>query len=295
MTTTLSLLMLLCCSQAPDDVQSLLESKAYQVVWNNPDIPDPQTTLEVGSGNGHGGTLHWLRFQPGQVHVEVLAITYDESRVRYQSKWPPDRAELKVQRGLITKDAYSSLLSKIGWLQAAKIEPRKQQTATTSSADFWVSVYGVWKSVPVIDHDWAGYSNSNDERRYAVPRAIAALAARSIKSANAKDYELTAADRSWASRRFNRDWQKFDKSKTHWWVRNRYLSMIGLLGDKSVYPTLSKVLREHDPNQKPGQFAVYYAINAATRLTKTDVRTQPVEEMDLKENAAKVLEVLKDK
>lgn len=295
MHATLTFIALLCCSQAPDDVTDLLKSRAYSVTWNNPDIPDPQMTLEIGTGNGHGGTLHWLRFRPEQIHVEVLAISYDERGEQYRSKWPPDRVPLKVQRGLITKDAYSTLLTKIGWLKAAKLEPKKSKSSSFSSADFWVSVYGVWKTVPILDYDWASYDGSGEEPHFAVPRAIAGLAAKSVKSANAKEYEFTAADRAWASARFNRDWPKFEKSKTHWWVKYRYLSLIGVLGNEDVFPTLRKQLNAFDPQKSETARTTYYTINAATRLTKTDVRTKPVEEMDLQENAAKVFELLRAK
>ena len=40
---------------------------------------------------------------------------------------------------------------------------------------------------------------------------------------------------------------------------------------------------------------IYYAINAVTRLTKTDVREKPVEEMDIEKTRFKVLELLKEK
>jgi len=118
-------LMVLSCGQAPDDVQDLLKSKTYGVTWNEPDVPDSQTILEIGTGSGHGLSMHWLRFQPGPVHVEVFAVEFQEERKPYTSKWPPDNTPVTVKRGLITKPAYDVLLQKIAWLHSAKLVQRK--------------------------------------------------------------------------------------------------------------------------------------------------------------------------
>lgn len=292
MTSTLSTLALMLMLQAPDDVQELLESPAYKVTWNEPDTLDSQTILEVGTGSGHGLSMHWLRFQPGEVHVEVLSITYQEERTPYQSKWPPDNVPIKVKRAVITKAAYATLLTKISWLKAAKLVPNKSEPETRSSNDFWVSVHATWKTVPVLDQDWAGYNSSTDEPLFAVPRAIGVLAAKAIKSANSKPYELTAADRTWASARFNRDWKRFATKDDHWWVRERYLVTIGVVGDATVLPTLTKLLQAPIPKGSSESRCIYHAINAATRLIKKDVRPKPVENMNLDQAKSKVLELL---
>ena len=39
---------------------------------------DPEAELEIGDGNGHGGTLGWLWLQPGKDEVTVLSVQFDE-------------------------------------------------------------------------------------------------------------------------------------------------------------------------------------------------------------------------
>lgn len=78
----------------------------------------------------------------------------------------------------------------------------------------------------------------------------------------------------------------------------RYIELIGFVGDASVLPTL-RVILEDDPRIKVfdsrNDRCIYHAINAVTRLMKKDVREKPVEEMDLEKNRKKVLEMLGEK
>jgi hypothetical protein len=65
--------------------------------------------------------------------------------------------------------------------------------------------------------------------------------------------------------------------------------MIGVAGNASALPILRDALGG-DPKNR----CVYYAINAVTRLTGKDVRTQPTEEMDVEVTRRKVLQLLSD-
>ena len=100
---------------------------------------------------------------------------------------------------------------------------------------------------------------------------------------------LTEEERGWASAKFARDWKTFKDSKSHWWVRERYIETVGVVGDATALPTLKEIL-EGDPKDH----SVYHAINAVTRLVKKDVRDKPVEEMDVEKTRKKVLDLLRE-
>src|SRR4051794_40621085 len=103
------------CSAAragPDEERAKrhLKSDNYTVTWETAPTYDPGAVLEVGDGDGHGGTLGWLRFQPGKDEVEVLSIQLDLGWHQYKSKWPPDRAPVAVKRARLKPDTYAALL-----------------------------------------------------------------------------------------------------------------------------------------------------------------------------------------
>ena len=104
-----------------------------------------------------------------------------------------------------------------------------------------------------------------------------------------KAYTLTAADRTWASERFVRHWEKHQKAEFYWWVNERAIVTIGVVGDATALPALRNAMAGD-----PKKHSVYLAINAITRLTKNDLRDKPVEEMDVEKTRKKVLESLRD-
>jgi hypothetical protein len=134
---------------------------------------------------------------------------------------------------------------------------------------------------------------------YARPQAATILAREAIKGLDFKDHALTEADRAWASAKFGRDWKTIKDADFHWWVRERYIVTIGIVGDATALPTLRDILAAEPPKEKSQRASddriVYHAINAVTRLTKKDVRDKPVEEMDLEKSRRAVLELLRDK
>jgi hypothetical protein len=79
-------------------------------------------------------------------------------------------------------------------------------------------------------------------------------------------------------------------------VRERYIETVGVVGDKAALPVLRDILATDPPKGKRRDASdgrcVYLAINAVTRLTKTDVRDKPVEEMDIEKTRRKVLDLL---
>src|SRR5437899_1792183 len=93
-----------------DRVKKLFNGDNYTVTRGTPPAYESDAVLEIGQGNGHGGTLGWLRFQPnGRAEVEVLIVRLDEGREQYKSKWPPDRAPVVVKRARMKPDAYAAI------------------------------------------------------------------------------------------------------------------------------------------------------------------------------------------
>src|SRR5262245_726666 len=83
-------LVIVCSANSPEPyterAKKQLQSDDYMVTWGVPAIYEPDAELEIGDGNGHGGTLGWLRFQPRKDGVEVLSIQFDEGWRPYRSK-----------------------------------------------------------------------------------------------------------------------------------------------------------------------------------------------------------------
>jgi hypothetical protein len=276
-----------------------LQSKYYTVTWGTPATFGADAELEIGDGYGHGGSLGWLRFRPEKDRVDVLDIQFDEGSEPSKSKWPPDRAPVTVKHAQLKPDAYAALLRDLAVVDAAKVKPVERDSVGSSSTDFWVYTRLVGGKKALIDLNWAGYQGSLTEAEYAKPQAAVALAREAVEGLDFKKHTLTDEERGWASVKFARDWKKFKDLEFHWWVRERYIQTIGVVGDKAALPVLCDILAS-DPAKDRASGAsedrcVYYAINAVTRLTKTDVRSKPVEEMDLDKTRAKVLEMLRER
>jgi hypothetical protein len=82
-------------------------------------------------------------------------------------------------------------------------------------------------------------------------------------------------------------------------VRERYIETIGVVGDQAALPVLREILATDPPPGKPRDASdgrcIYLAINAVTRLTRTDLRDKPVAEMDIEKTRRKVLELLTER
>jgi len=275
----------------PEDeaVKKLFTSDNYTVTWGTAATYTTSAVLETGDGSGHGSTLGWMRFQPGKDGVDVLSIRFDKGWEPYKSKWPPDRAPVVVQRARMKADAYAALLRAVAVVGAAQLKPVARNEATLSTHDFWVQARLTANKKTLLDLDWAGYDGSRSEVQYARPRAIFLLASEAAQGLDFKNQALTDEERAWASAKFARDWKNFKDDESHWWVRERSIITIGVVGDASALPTLRDVLGGNAKDR-----CVYYAINAVTRLTKKDVRDKPVEEMDVEKTRPKVLELIRD-
>jgi hypothetical protein len=298
----LALVILCSVSRAePDDerAKKQLRSENYTVTWGTPAAYESAAALEIGDGNGHGGTLGWLRFQPGTDGVDVLSIQFDEGQHTYESKWPPDRAPVAVRRARLKPDAYAALLRDLAVVDSAKLTPVRRNGSTLSSHDFWVHARLTTDRKTLLHLNWAGYDGSEAEPEFARPRAVVRLAREAIKGIDFKDHALTDGERAWASAKVARDWKEFKGLDFHWWVRERYIQTVGVVGDEAALPILREILASEPPKGKPRDASdgrcVYHAINAVTRLTKKDVRDRPIEEMDIEKTRLKVLDLIKVK
>ncbi|MBO0701267.1 MAG: hypothetical protein J2P46_22910 [Zavarzinella sp.] len=285
-----------------DRVRMQLKSDNYTVTWGIPQALDPKAELEIGEGSGHGFTLGWLRFRPGTGSVDVLSIEFNAGRPpappKRLPKWEPDRAPVTVKRARMKLETYADLLRDLAVVDAATLKPVERDSFGFSSNDFWVQARLTADRKAMIDLDWAGYEGTASEVEYAKPGAVVALARASVEALDFKEHALTDEERGWASEKFARDWKKFRDEKFHWWVRERSIVTIGVVGDKAALPTLRDLLASDPPKDgltdASAPRCVYYAINAVTRLTKKDVRDKPVEEMDLEKTRRKVLDALRD-
>jgi hypothetical protein len=296
-------LVILCSASGagPDDerAKNQFRGENYTVTWGTPAAYGPDAELEIGDGNGHGGTLGWLRFLPGKDGVNVLSIQFDEGWHPFESKWPPDRAPVAVKRALLKPDAYVTLLRDLAVVDSAKLKPVERNEFTFSSNDFWVYARLTTSKKTLLELNWAGYEGSRAELEFAKPRAAVHLARGTVKGLGFKEHALTDGERAWASAKFARDWKKFNGLDFHWWVRERYIQTIGVVGDDAALPVLREILATEPSEGKPREASdgrcVYYAINAVTRLTKKDVRDKPVEEMDIEKTRQRVLDLISDK
>ncbi|HYV34920.1 MAG TPA: hypothetical protein VE988_04395 [Gemmataceae bacterium] len=270
-----------------DNAKKHLKSDNYTVTWGTPATYAADAELDIGYGSGHGFSLGWMRFKPTKDRVDIVSILLDPGRQPYESKWPPDRAPVVVQYAQMKPDAYAALLRDLAVVDAAKLKPVERNGFSSSSNDFWVHARLAANKKTLIDFNWAGYKGSLAELEYARPLAAVDLAREAVEKLELKEHTLTDEERGWASTKFARDWKRFKGLEGHWWVRERSIITIGVVGDATALPTLRDILggdpKDHD---------VYHAINAITRLVKKDVCDKPVEEMDVEKTRRKILELL---
>jgi hypothetical protein len=273
-------------AEEPKRVKDLFKSENYEVAWGKPAVFDPNSELEIGFGDGHGFTLEWLRFLPEPKGVAVLSLKLVGSREPYKSKWEPEvRIKVIAKKASLQKDEYARLLSSLAEADSAQLKPVELKEFTNSSANFWVNTRLTHDRKALLDLDWAGYWAGVTEIEFAKPQAMVDLARESIKGLDFKDHQLTDSERIWVSEKFARDWKKIEKREFYWWVRESYLQLIGMAGDKSALPTLRNILSQKYTKEElrdSTSRCLYFAINAVTRLTKSGIREKPVEKMDLR-------------
>lgn len=271
-----------------DRAKKHFDGRGYSVSWAATPAYPAGAELDVGDGNGHGFTLGWLRFQPGADGVEILSVKYDRGWKPYDSKWQPDDAPVAVTRARMPAARYADLLRSMAVVAAADIRRPYDLPSDFSTNDFWVSARLSVKGKVVMDLDWAGYESMREAAWFARPRAAVTIAQEAVRGLDFKPHALTREERAWASGRFAREWSGYQGKGSHWWVAERSIITVGVVGDAAALPMLRGILEGDAKDRK-----VYYTINAVTRLTGKDVRDRPVEQMDIGKVRPKVLDLLK--
>lgn len=263
-----------------------LKPRDLAVEWGAAGIWEAAAESEFGGGSGHGSTLRWIRMRPVKEGVEVLSIELEGNRKSYSTPQPPDEPAVKVKRGTAASASYGVLLRLLATIDAAKLakRPDKRGTFWSSSSDFWVSVRVRSGDRAIAEGQYAGYRGSSGEPTYAKPSAALSAVNEWIGSVEMKDQEPTADERAWVSAKFARDWGTFTEHD-FWWVRERYLQLLGRAGDTASYAALRKVIEGGEKRE------LYYAINAAARLLGKDAGAS-AEDADLEPARKRVLELL---
>ena len=268
----------LCAEPDPASVQKLFKSENFTVTWGKAPSYDAAAELEIGDGDGHGQTLEWLRFKPEGDRVDVLSARLKYSRV-------------EIKKTQIKAEAYTALLQKLAVVDSAKPKLVERRFPSSSSADFWVHARLTANKKALIDLEWAGYDGSNEEMRFIKPKVAAELAHTAVEDIEFKEHSLTKEESAWVSAKFTRDWKNFkakDKERDpHWWVKERYLLIIGMVGDAAVLPQLRDIIRD-DPKDR----RMACAIAAAYRILKKEEKQ--IDEKEIEKERLKILELLRD-
>src|SRR5262249_16945689 len=160
------------------------------------------------------------------------------------------------------------LLRDLAIVAAANLTPVERNKVTTSTTDFWVHARLTTGDEALFELGWTGYESSYHEAEYAKPRAAVRLAFEAVKGLEFKKHSLTAGERASARGKFAKDWSRLKTADSYWWVRERYIQTVGVVGDERVLPVLRDILAADPPNGNARQASdgrcVYYAINAAT-------------------------------
>lgn len=265
----------------------LAETDTFGVEWGPAVAVDASAELEVGSGYGHGGDLTLYRFRPAGEAVEVLAISLDEGREQYHSTWPPDVVPVTVSRAVMDAGAYRALLDRLAAVAGATIRAKPTNSYASSSGNFWAFVLHPSSAEPTIRAEYVGYPSTRREPELVRPRAMATLVWRAVQALRFEEAPLDQDERAWASARLVRDIRRLQGEDFAWWVVERSIRLVGVVGDASALPELRRLL-DGDPRGR----RVYNAINAITRLVGVDVRPSPVEEMDVEATRQRVRDLL---
>lgn len=279
-------------AQSDKSIREEFVSKEYSVSWEKARKFPTDAEVNIGFGSGHGGTLAWVWFRPSGTIVEVLSVELDEGWNPYKSKWQPDVVPVSVKRGILEPGKYIALLRQLAIVDSARLTLIPQNTARSTSADFWVAADIAKDGRKLMSLDWAGYPTSFDEVEYTKPRIAVALAKKALSKIALAEHTLNPAERTLVSSRFVANWKKYKDRTFYWWVRERAIMITGVAGDKSSLSTLTDIISGSIKGD-PADRLIYYGINAVTRITGKDVRPKPVEEMDLELTKHRVLEMIK--
>lgn len=205
-------------AQSDRSIRNKFISREYSVTWEKTRTFPADASLQVGYGSGHGGTLAWVWFRPSGNSVEVLSVELDEGFNPYESKWQPDTVPIAVKRGFLEPDKYSALFRQLAIVDSARLTRIPRNSASSTSADFWVATEVTKDGRKLMSLDWAGYSGSFDEVEYTRPRIAVDLAKKTLSKIALVEHTLNPEERSRVSARFVEDWNKYKGKDFYWWV-----------------------------------------------------------------------------
>jgi hypothetical protein len=232
------------------------------------------------SGSGHGHSLRLYRFHRAGDAMRVERIGYRMRRA-YASANPPEDYPVTVETTDIAREPARAMLALALRACAVRLEPKPaaaddglvgRRRVWMSTGDFHSRVRIEEGARIVFDDSYTGYPGSRHEKQYVRVDACSGVFAAALRGLAWKARQAREDDRLFLldrTGRFGRD---------AWWVRERLLVIVGALGDRRFEPFLRKVIEL--PLEKVTRLH-YYAMNAYARITGVDLRTKPVESLDV--------------
>ena len=272
-----------------EGVEGFLDYYQFNIEWGQPKTLDTNGRLELIFASTDGPDLSVTRFQPGENEVDILTVAVNLKDIEHRPKWPDDRAPVEAKRGSMKLDTYQQLLRDIAQIESAKLTLKGKPLGSPDYHEDWFQVEFFTERKPSISMFWFGVGDFDRTGNRTKSLGANILGYRAIKDLPCSEAQLTDEDRAWASKMFARQWRRVDK----WSLREEMLEealivLIGAVGDNQALSKLGRIIR-HDDEPK----LVYHAINAVTRITGKDLRTKPVEEMDLEANKEQILDLIK--
>ena len=274
-----------------EGVEGFLDYYQFNIEWGQPKTLSAAGRLELISASTYGPNISVTRFQPRENEVEVFKVSVSLKDISHQSKWPDDIAPVEAKRGLMKPNDYKKLLHDIARIESAKLTLKDKPFGSPGYYEEWIQVEFFTERKPSISMFWFGDGNFDGTGRRTKTLGANLVCGRAIENVEFSDAELTDNDRAWASKMFTRQWRRVDMwSSREEKFEEALIVLIGAIGDNEALSKLGRVIRHYDEPK-----LVYHAINAVTRITGKDLRTKPVEEMDLEANKEQILDLIKQR
>lgn len=258
--------------------QSLKENTWSEGPARDADPDRLEGTWETGSG--HGFTLRLYRFRREGASLRLDRLSYGPDRSPYATPFPPERYPVKVETAVAPAATARAAFALALRASALRLEPKTDDEDPSrgfgsrwgSTGDFHSLVRLEQGGRVVYAGSYTGYPGSQHEQAYVAVDACSVVFAAAFRGLAWSERAADDADRSVLLERsggFGED---------AWWVRERLLVMVGALGDRRFEPFLKKVIGlPLDETKRPH----YHAINAFARISGVELRTRPVEAMDV--------------
>ncbi len=272
-----------CKANADLETYELVRGKAIA-------FPRMEAVLEWERGSGHGGSLEFYRAEWHAEELHVTRLALEPDRRRYATPYPLDEPEATlVTTKLPAPDALEALelvRRAIGLrLKERELDPLKGRRYSSSSADFHSRLTVSVGNVTLFDESYTGYPSNRSQPEYLSLRVAERVLWELLRDSEWKP----ATDSETARKRLLTRISDF--AKDGWWVKDRLLQILGVVGDERFLPFLQARIEDELPTNSIGATrTLYYALNAYARLSKLDLRPDKPETMDVREVRAAYLE-----